>query len=116
MSGIIFPPDIIFPPKSGCDHDGHLIDTEREPFKTVVNAVNSVLEKNENNKELEKNGNQKNENNETLDKMLEKAEAEEDCLHKTLEDNLEEFGKRILDAMRGGGYRIGFDVATQCDL
>ena len=46
---------------------------------------------------------------------LEKAEAEEDCLHKTLEDNLEEFG-RILDAMRGGGYRIGFDVATQCDF
>ena len=108
MSGIIFPPE-----KSGCD--GHKIDTEREPFKTVVNAVKSVLEKNENNKELEKNGNQKNENNETLDKMLEKAEAEEDCLHKTLEDNLEEFG-RILDAMRGGGYRIGFDVATQCDL
>ena len=103
MSGIIFPPE-----KSGCDHDGHLIDTQREPFKTVVNAVKSVLEKNENNSELEKNGNQKNE-------ALEKAEAEEDCLHKTLEDNLEEFG-RILDAMRGGGYRIGFDVATQCDL
>ena len=106
MSGIIFPPE-----KSGCDHDGHLIDTEREPFKTVMNAVNSVLEKNEDNKELEKNGNQKNENNEAL----EKAEAEEDCLHKTLEDNLEEFA-RILDAMRGGGYRIGFDVATQCDF
>ena len=47
MSCIIFPPE-----KSGCD--GNTIDTEREPFKTVMNAVKSELEKNENHKALEK--------------------------------------------------------------